>query len=91
MGIKYEILFSAEHWQWQHRRQKQNKKSEHSHVYGKRIDNSVFINTNWGFTSELFVQEQTQMVRVDKNKTKLKPGRNWTELNNLKFCGEMFD
>ena len=56
-----------------------NKKSEHSHVYGKRIDNSVFINTNWGFTSKLFVQEQTQMVRVDKNKTKLKLGRNRTD------------
>lgn len=55
MGIKYEILFSAEHWQWQHRRQK----SEHSHVYGKRIDNSVFINTNWGFVQKLFTRQQT--------------------------------
>lgn len=58
---------------------------EHSHVYGKSIGNSVFINTNWGFALKLFVQEQAQKknqcwkkITANKNKTRsLK--FNWTE------------
>lgn len=45
----------------------------------------MFINTNWGFASKLFVLEKTQKFRVDKIETKLKPGRNFIELNNLKI------
>lgn len=37
MGIKYEILFSAEHWQWQHRRQKQKKKVNILTFMGKEL------------------------------------------------------